>query len=248
MKFGLKGGIVLMIMAVVLSSCTSFMDIREVPKDVEPLGEVETKTIIPRVFFTSFRDWNRKRIAKSLVKAATKKYGKYIDIYIIDTESKWNPLSLALYFDSLGFVETVDTKAIVVKSDSKISVEKIIANLYWENETLPVLGSLPDFPDAENAFVFELKDDPEDFIIFKNHSHKQNFTVVLYAFIGNNHWEQVASGFLKESDDRDTANTFSGRFKRARYYAIVPSEGLYLTCYASVENDDMVIYLRDGIK
>ena len=86
---------------------------------------------------------------------------------------------------------------------------------------LEKFDELPEFPDDKNAYVFELPDDVTDNIIFRNKSSGANFSMKLYAFVGNERWVLAGAGFLKGHGDRDTTNSFDEKFKTARYYAVV---------------------------
>lgn len=233
----------------ILSSCTSIRDARELPDETEIVGEVSSKTIIPRILFTSFKQQNKKRIAKALIKKAKKKYGNNIDLYLVSTDSSWNVLSLLLYFDCFGFVETVEAKAIVVKSEKPISTSELVSHLLSDTDKLPKLEKLPIFNDTENAYVFELPNGVSDNIVFYNKSKAANFHVTLFSYIDNRKWEQVTSKYLSDNGDRATTWDFSDKFNQARYYAIINDSNFIDFSYNIYEDDDdLVIEVLNGKK
>ena len=79
------------------------------------VGTVESKWIFIHPLFIQLTDLNREKLYTKALEKAKNKYGKDIYLANLDFEGSWNPLSLVLYFDALGFVENGKLTADVYK-------------------------------------------------------------------------------------------------------------------------------------
>lgn len=79
------------------------------------VGTVESNWIFIHPLFIQLTDSNREKLYNRALEKAQNKYGN--DVYLANLvfDGSWNPLSLLLYFDALGFVEKGTLTADVYK-------------------------------------------------------------------------------------------------------------------------------------